>query len=99
MAQYRAGSAWQQAGGAREIGVADSKSLDLDEDFVWLDVVEPDFLKLELAVEFGDDKGGGCAGSCHVCCGDWGITRSRGLIVCMPWKKKSSVYTKKRLSQ
>lgn len=74
MAQNRAGSAWQQADSAREIGVADSGSLNLDEDFFWLDVVELDFLKLELAVELGDDKGGGCAGCCHLCCccGVWG---------------------------
>lgn len=71
MAQNRAGSAWQQADGAREIGVADSESLDLDEDLFWLNFVKLNLLKLELAVEFGDDKGGGCAWCGHLCCLLW----------------------------
>jgi hypothetical protein len=44
------GRAWKEAGGAREIRMAESRRDDLDKDFIRLDVVEIDLLELELAV-------------------------------------------------
>jgi len=45
--------------------MADSRGVNLDEDLIWLDVVEVDLLELELAVELGDDEG--CGDSRHGC--------------------------------
>jgi hypothetical protein len=68
MAEDGVGGAWEQAQGAGEVGVAEAGGDDLDEDFIGLDVVEVDLLELELAVELGNDEGGGGSRHCG-CCG------------------------------
>lgn len=62
MTQDSIGRAWQSAVCARQIGVAYSRRLDLNQDLVGLYLVEVDLLELELAVGLGHDEGCGCAG-------------------------------------
>lgn len=50
MSEDSVGRAWEEASSAREISMAEAGGDDLDEDFIRLDVVEVDFLELELAV-------------------------------------------------
>ena len=74
--------------------MADSSGFHLDKDFFWLNFVELDFLKLELAVEFGNDKGGGCAGRGHLCyyCDVWGIFEVCVRMLLLWGKERMSLY-------
>lgn len=56
------GFARQGARGTGQVGVADARGVDLNQDFVGLDRVEVDLAQLELSVQFGDDEGGCAAG-------------------------------------
>lgn len=64
MAEDGIGLARQDARRTRQVGVTDPRGVDLNQNFVRLDCIEIDFAQLELAVELGNDEGGGAAGHC-----------------------------------
>ena len=56
------GFARQDSRGTGQVGVADARGVDLNQDFVGLDRVEVDLAQLKLSVQFRDDEGGRAAG-------------------------------------
>lgn len=67
VAEHGVGFAGEHARRKRQVSMAESRGVDLDQHFVRLHVIELDLSQLKLAVELRHDEGscGACHGDCQ----------------------------------